>query len=101
MIDAIVTVLVVLAIFALVASLLAVYVWRVDPHQFTMWKAAVRPKGEVPKDEGRKAWAPRFGGLRIEVVSRPTPPVATVPPVPASGKSAAARLEYWVEEGQP
>jgi hypothetical protein len=96
MIDAIVTVFVVLAIFALVASLLAVYVWRVDPHQFAAWKTALRSKGE-----GRKASAPRFGGLRIEVVNRPAPPVATMPPVPPAGKSAAARLEYWVEEGQP
>jgi hypothetical protein len=96
MIDAIVTVFVVLAIFALVASLLAVYVWRVDPHQFAAWKTALRSKGE-----GRKASAPRFGGLRIEVVNRPAPPVATMPPVRAAGKSAAARLEYWVEEGQP
>jgi len=84
----------VLAIFVLVASLLAVYVWRVDPHQFAMWKAALQSKGG-----GRNASAPRFGGLRIRVVSRPAPPVATMPPVPASGKSAAARLEYWVEEG--
>jgi hypothetical protein len=96
MIGVIVTVIVVLAIFVLVASLLAVYIWRVDPHQFALWRAAVRSKGE-----GRKGWAPRFGGRRIEVVSRPTPPVATVPSVPPSGKSAAARLEYWVDEGQP
>ncbi len=94
MIDAIVTVLVVLAIFGVVASLLAVYVWRVDPHQFAVWKAAVRSKGE-----GRNASAPRFGGWRVEVVSRPVTPVAAMPPVPAAGKSAADRLEYWVEEG--
>jgi hypothetical protein len=94
MIDAIVTVLVVLAIFALVASLLAVYVWRIDPHQVAMWKAVLRSKGE-----GRNASAPRFGGWRVEVVSRPVPAVAAMPPVPVAGKSAADRLEYWVEEG--
>jgi len=93
MIDAIVTVLVVLAIFVVVAALLAVYVWRVDPHQVAVWKAALSPKRE-----GRNTSAPRFRGLRIEVVSRPAAPVAAMPPVPASGKSAAARLEYWVEE---
>ena len=95
MIGAIVTVFVVLAIFGVVATLLAAYVWRVDPHQIEVWKAVLRSNRER-----RNESAPRFRGLRIEVTSRGVPTVATVPPVPASGKSAADRLDYWVEDGR-
>jgi hypothetical protein len=111
MVDWIVTVFVVLAVFAVVASLLALYVWRADPHQFAVWRATLRSKRE-----GRDASTPQsthtgwpgkrtpraksFGGVRSEVVGGPVPPDATVPPVTASGKSAAARLQYWLEIGR-
>lgn len=39
MVDGIVMVCVVLAAFALFASLLTLYAWRVDPHQFAVSKA--------------------------------------------------------------
>ena len=39
MVNGIVTVFVVLAIFSVVASLLTLYVWRADPYQFAIWKA--------------------------------------------------------------
>ena len=46
MVDGIVTAFVVLAIFAVVALLLGLYVWRVDPHQVAVWRAALRAKRE-------------------------------------------------------
>lgn len=108
MVDWIVTVFVVLAVFAVVASLLTLYVWRADPQQFMVWRAALRSKREgrdasTPQAAGtawpgtRKLRARSFGGLRSGVVSGPVPPVATMPPVTSSGKSVAARLEYWLE----
>jgi hypothetical protein len=108
MVDGIVSVFVVLAIFAVVASLLTLYVWRADPQQFTMWRAVLRSRREgreasTPQSAGlasRKLRARSFGNLRRGVVSEPVPPVATMPPVTTSGKSAAAQLEYWVEIGR-
>ena len=99
MVDAIITVFVVLAIFVVVATLLAVYVWRADPCQFAVWRAAL-----LSKDDGWEASAPRTArSARPRMwrlrVSRPLPPIATMPPVPIADTSAAARLEYWVEEG--
>jgi hypothetical protein len=44
MVDAITAVLVVLVVFTIVASLLTVYVWRVDPHQFEGWIATLRTR---------------------------------------------------------
>ena len=46
MLGGIVAVFVVFMIFALVASLFSLYVWRVDPYQFASWRAALRPKRE-------------------------------------------------------
>jgi hypothetical protein len=90
MVDWIVTVFAVLAIFALIASLLALYVWRVDSHQFAVWRAVLRS----PR-EGRRAR--RFGGLRSRVVNGPVPRDATTSPVTTSRESVAAQLHYWVE----
>jgi hypothetical protein len=108
MLDVIVTAFVVFAIFAVVFLLLTVYVWRADPHQFAMWRAALRatrPGGDASTSQSAgsarpgtwKLRAPTFGGLRSEAVSEP---IAPVPPVTTSGKSAAARLQYWLEIGR-
>jgi len=107
MVNGIVTVFVVLAIFSVVASLLTLYVWRADPYQFAIWTAALRARREgrdvsTPQSASsawpgvRKLLAKSFGGLRRGVVSEPAAPVATLP-VTTSGKSAAARLEFWLE----
>ena len=109
MVDWIVTVFVVLAVFAVVALLLTLYVWRADPQQFMVWRAALRSKREgrdasTPQSAGtawpgtRKLRARSFGGLRSGVASRPVSPLATAPPVESLGKSAAARLQYWLED---
>jgi hypothetical protein len=103
MVDWIVTVFVVLAVFAVVALLLTLYVWLVDPQQFVVWRAALRSKRErcdafTAQSAGTgKLRARSFGGLRSGVVSGPVQPVATKPPVTSSDTSAAARLEYWLE----
>jgi hypothetical protein len=99
---------VVLAVFGVVASLLILSVWRADPYHFALWSAALRRKLDdrnrsTPQSAG-PAWpralnlrARSFGGVRSEAVSRPVPPLATSPPVIAPGRSAAARLQYWLE----
>ncbi len=46
MIGEIVAVFVVLAIFAVVALLLGLYVWRVDPQRFAMQMEALRARRE-------------------------------------------------------
>jgi hypothetical protein len=110
MVNGIVTVFVVLAIFAVVASLLTLYVWRADPYQFAIWTAALRARREgrdvsTPQSASsawpgaRKPRARSFGGLRRGVVSGPAAPVATTPPITTPGKSAAARLQFWLEPG--
>jgi hypothetical protein len=107
MLEGIVTTLVVFAIFGVVVLLLTVYVWRADPQQFAMWRAALRTRREgrdasTPESVGSarsgtwKLRARTFRGVRSEVVSEP---VAPLPPVTTSGKSAAARLQYWLELG--
>jgi len=53
MLNAIVAVFVVVAVFLFIASLFTVYVWRADPYQFAMWRAALRARRE-----GRGASAP-------------------------------------------
>jgi hypothetical protein len=111
MVDWIVTVFVVLAVFAVVASLLTLYVWRADSQQFAVWMAALLSKRKGRDASTRQsvhtAWpgtrklrAGRFGGLRNEVVSGHVPPDATMTPVSTSEKSAAARLQYWLEIGR-
>jgi hypothetical protein len=115
MVDAIVTgfvaVFVILAVFAVLASLLTLYVWRADPYHFALWRAALRSKREGRDASTRRsagsAWpgtrnlrARSLGGFRSGVVSRSVPPVAPMPPVTTSGKSAAARLQYWLEMGR-
>ena len=109
MLEGIVTTVVVFAIFGVVVLLLTIYVWRADPHQFAMWREALRTTREgrdasTPESVGSAwpgTWKLRtrtFGGVPSEVVSEP---VAPVPPVTTSGKSAAARLQYWLElEGE-
>ena len=106
-----VTVFVVLVVFAVLASLLILSVWRADPYHFALWTAALRSRREgrdasTPQSVG-SAWPgarklrPRsFGGFRSGVVSESVLPVATMPPVTISGKSAAARLQYWLEMGR-
>jgi len=42
MIGEIVAVFVVLAIFAVVASLVGLYAWRVDPNRFAIWAGVLR-----------------------------------------------------------
>src|SRR5439155_12464965 len=80
MVDGIVTAFVVLAIFAVVALLLGLYVWRVDPHQVAVWRAALRAKREgraasTPHSaspagpNSRKLRVRSFGGLRRGLVS--------------------------------
>ena len=91
MVDWIVTVFAVLAIFAVVASLLTLYVWCVDSHQLAVWRAALRSL----RGGGRQAR--RVGGLRSRVVSGPVPRDPTISPVSASPKSVATQLHYWVE----
>jgi len=44
MIGTIVAVFVVLAIFAVVASLLGLYVWRVDPYHVAVWRGVLRAR---------------------------------------------------------
>lgn len=108
MLDWIVTVFVVLAVFAVVASLLTLYVWCADSQQFAVWRAALVSKREGPDaPTPRSAWpsarklrAKSFGGLRSDVVNEPVPPIEAMPPVTTSGKSAAARLQYWLEIGR-
>jgi hypothetical protein len=109
MVEGIVTTFVVLAIFAVVALLLTLYVWRCDPDEF-----ALRIAGLRARRKGRQASTSRFlsavlpvrgqprtrrvGGLR-GVVRRPAAAAETMPVI-ASGKSASARLEYWFEIGR-
>ena len=111
MVDGIVTFFVVFAVFAVVASLLTLYVWRADPHQFAMWRAALWAKrkdrdASTPQSDSaawpgtRKLRARSFGGLRSGVVSEPVAPGAAMPPVTTSDKSAAARLQYWLDLGR-
>ena len=111
MVDWIVTVFVVLAVFAVVASLLTLYVWRADSQQFAVWRAALLSKRKgrdaSTRQSAHTAWqgtqklrAARFGGLRNEVVGGPGPPDATMTPGTTSEKSAAARLQYWLEIGR-
>jgi hypothetical protein len=110
MVEGIVTTFVVLAIFAVVALLLTLYVWRCDPDQFALQIAAVRARrkgrhASTPRSlssvSSRRGKPPtrRLGGLR-GVVRRPAAAADTMPPVIASGKSASARLEYWFEIGR-
>ena len=80
MVDAIVTAVVVFTVFAVVASLLVVYIWLADPRQFAVWRASLRPR--------RKPAAPDTGR-----VPAPEAPVAAL----ATGKSAPARLQYWLD----
>ena len=107
MVDGIVTAFVVVAIFAVVALLLGLYVWRVDPHQVAVWRAALRAKREgraasTPRSassarpNARKLRVRRFGGLRRGLVSGPAARI-TMPPATTSGNSAAARLQFWLE----
>jgi hypothetical protein len=110
MVDWIVTVFIVLAVFAVVALLLTLYVWRADSQQIAVWMAALlsKRKGrDASTQQSHTAWpvmrklrAGRLGGLRNEVVSGPVPPDATITPVSTSEKSAAARLQYWFEIGR-
>jgi len=93
MVDWIVTVFVVLAVFGVVASLLTLYVWRADSHQLAVWTAAL-----LSKREGRDASTPQ--SAHAGGPGTPVPPVATMTPITTSGKSAAARLQYWLEIGR-
>ena len=47
MIGTIFAVFVVLAIFLLVGSLLALYVWRVDPNRVAIWMGLLRARREA------------------------------------------------------
>jgi hypothetical protein len=88
MVEGIVTGFVVLAVFAVVASLLTLYVWRCDPYQFARWRAALRARRE-----GQDASIPQSADSGSE--GRAAAPAATMPPGVTSGKSASARLQYW------
>jgi hypothetical protein len=46
MIGEILAVFVVLGIFAVVASLLCLYAWRVDPNHVTVWRGVLRARRE-------------------------------------------------------
>ena len=103
MVEVVVSALAVVGVFAVVASLLMLYVWRCDPHQFTIWKAefamwrtALRGEnadGEAPARRPRK-----LPKLRFEVTSAPAAEEATEPPVVPVRKSPSARLDYWVDK---
>jgi hypothetical protein len=106
MVDVIVTAFVVLAVFAVNALLLTLFVWRTDPYQFAMWMGALRARRESRKTSkphsagsvGPARWRLRarsFGRLWSMTVGRPHQPVATMQPT-MSDEPAAARLRYWL-----
>jgi Na+-transporting methylmalonyl-CoA/oxaloacetate decarboxylase gamma subunit len=103
MIEGIVTVFAVLAIFAVVVALLTVYVWRADPHQFAMWKTELASfwwslRGRTEDDEEVTPRLARMPRLRLELTSAPEPEhEEPAPPVVPVRPSPSARLEYWVD----
>ena len=98
MVDGIISILVVLGVFAFVAFLLALFVWRVDPYQFGKWTAAIRsvdrPAMKLP---AMKLPAMRLPSVRLELGRAPSVPGDAFRPSGLITKSASARLRYWLD----
>ena len=106
MVDLIVTALVVLAYFVATALLLALFVWRTDPYQFSMWMRSLRARRERRQAATPNALRPaappqwrlrakRVARVSTRVVTRPVQRAARVRPTVADDR-VAARLEYWL-----
>ena len=104
MLDGIVTVLVVVGIFTVVAVPLALYAYLCDPHHFGVWASEWRMRRQrtnasPPTDPARRRRETLRTGFSFlhAIGSDPAEPDTTATPVVTSRPSPPARLEYWME----
>jgi hypothetical protein len=105
MAGAIVAALVVLSVFAFVASVFTLYAWYVGPHHFAAWRAALR---SLPgEEEAVTGWVGRlraFSTAMLARVPRPAAGAAGVTAAPAAADLLDRRpglLQWYLDRGAP